>query len=436
MACVIGVDLGTQSIKGVVCDGHLRVIAEHAIPHASDHPLQWQTDVGKVLTILRNGRDVKAIAIAGQLDGCVAVEDQMRPARTWKDRSAPMPPLDAARVYALTGQVADPIHLAAKARASPYARMYHEPTSWLVRALTGADVIDPSLASTTLLCADNAWHPELLAAFDLRAAQLPTIAHSTIIAGEWTGIPVAVGTGDDFATPLGAGLVDPGRLACVLGTAEVVGAIWPLDVRDPAPEPMVECHPYPSGGYFVENPGWMSGGVIRWACRLLGVTEQQLDAMAAPDSAGLVFIPALAGLMAPVWRPDARGQLVGLTDAHDRGHIARAILEGLAFACRQVAERIDSLAPISEVALLGGGSRSRVWAQLRADAPQLPHRVAPRTDTCAVGAAMIAAVAAGWFPDLRAAATCAPPLGPPVEPRGNLDAAYGRYREAIDRLLR
>jgi xylulokinase len=266
------------------------------------------------------------------------------------------------------------------------------------------------------------------------------------------GIPVAVGTGDDFATPLGAGIVTPGSIVCALGTAEVVGALADSPVFDIAAtraasdpwralaEPMVETHAYPTGAFFVENPGWLSGGAVRWAQRTFGfASDADFDAAAAtapPGAEGLTFVPALAGAMTPVWRSDARGTLHGLTAAHDRSHIARAILEGLAFASRDVAQRLVALGlPAREVVVLGGGGQSKLWTQIRADALDLPHHVAARTDTCPVGAAMIAAVAIGAVPDLAAAAALAPAHNAAVMPQRSLDEPYERYRELVMRLV-
>jgi xylulokinase len=150
----------------------------------------------------------------------------------------------------------------------------------------------------------------------------------------------------------------------------------------------------------------------------------------------VTFLPALAGAMAPVWRSDARGTLHGLTAAHDRSHIARAILEGLAFACRDVTQRLVALGlPARDVIVLGGGGQSAVWTQIRADALGLPHHVAARTDTCPVGAAMIAAVAIGASPDLAAAAALAPAHNAAVVPQRSLDEPYERYRELVMRLV-
>jgi xylulokinase len=206
-------------------------------------------------------------------------------------------------------------------------------------------------------------------------------------------------------------------------------------------EPMVETHAYPTGAFFVENPGWLSGGAVRWASELLSCSsDAELDALAARAPAGaggVTFVPALAGAMTPVWRGHARGTFHGLAAAHDRSHLARAVLEGLAFACRDVVQRLAALGlPAREVVVLGGGAQSSLWLQLRADAIGLPHHVAARTDTCAIGAALLALVALGVLPDVATAvATASPPPARIVTPAGSLDAAYARYRRLVAQLL-
>ncbi len=478
---VVGIDLGTQSLKAVVCNERLDVLGSHAVPYATTYPRPgwaeqdprvWEAAMGPavqgaLIAAGVQGNAVAAIAISGQLDGCVAVDahcEPVYPALIWQDRRAFAEQLrvPAARVFELTGQVADAQHMAPKIawlRAQRIrAARYHQPVTYLVERLTGAAVMDPAHASTTMLfdLLNGTWSRDLLGAFAIDPSELPTLAPAHAIAGTLTaagaslllgvpvGIPVAVGTGDDFATPLGAGIAEPGPIACALGTAEVVGAIADAPVFDVAairgtpdpwrglPEPMVETHAYPTGAFFVENPGWMAGGAVRWARTLLGFeSDAELDAIAAtapPGADGVTFIPALAGAMTPQWRSHARGTLHGLTAGHDRSHIARAMLEGIAFACRDVVQRLVALGlPAREVVVLGGGGRSSLWLQIRADALGLPHHTSTRTDTCPIGAAMLALVALGRFPDVRTAAAHAPPPAPPVLPAANLDEAYFRY---------
>ena len=471
MRLVVGVDLGTQSLKAVVCDEHLRVLGDHQVAHATSHPRPgwaeqdprtWEAALGPAIghalaKANAHPNDVVALALAGQLDGCIAVDASgapLHPALIWQDKRATEHlPIDARRLFALTGQVADASHLAAKARwlraAGISAACWHQPTSYLVEQLTGMRVLDPAHASTTMLydLATRTWSTELVSAFELAPATLPAIrdafaiagpltAHGAALTGLRANTPIAVGTGDDFATPLGAGVATPGYAICAIGTAEVVGALSPTATFDQAPEPMVETHAYPTGAFFVENPGWLSGGAIRWATRLLGLTRDaeldQLAATAPPGADGVTFIPALAGAMTPVWRANARGTLHGLAASHDRAHVARAVLEGLAFASRDVIDRLTSLGLAThEILVLGGGGASAIWNQIRADALQRPHHVAARTDTCAVGAAMLAAVAAGIVPDLAIACASSPPPRATFQPRAALDEPYERYRQLV-----
>ncbi|HEX2691384.1 MAG TPA: FGGY family carbohydrate kinase [Kofleriaceae bacterium] len=476
---VVGLDLGTQSLKAVVCDAAIAVRGQHAVGYptqypqpdrAEQDPRAWEAALAPAIAGALAQAGVKpdaiaAIAIAGQLDGCVAVDPHgspLHPALIWQDRRAVA---DAARVaarrmFALTGQVADASHMAPKlawlSRVHRGVARFHQPVSYLVERLTGVAAIDPALASTTMLLelATTRWAEELLEAFEVSAAQLPEVRPACEVAGQLTaegarltglpaGLRVAVGTGDDFAAPLGAGIITPGPIVCVIGTAEVVGALAQAPVLDRAGEPMVETHAYPTGAFFVENPGWMSGGAVRWAARMLGLSgDAELDALAAsvpPGAEGVTFIPALAGAMTPVWRPHARGTLHGFAAGHERAHVARAVLEGLAFATRDVVVRLGELGlPAHEVLLVGGGAQSRVWAQIRADVLGVPHRVAAHTDATPIGAAMIAAVAAGLAPDLATLAARVPPpvaTFTPDQAAAPLAAeAYGRYQRLVEQL--
>ena len=480
---VVGLDLGTQSLKAVVCDAAINVLGQHAVGYptqypqpdrAEQDPRTWEAALGPAIAgaLAQAGKTpdaIAAIAIAGQLDGCVAVDASGRPlhpALIWQDRRAVAEAarVPAPRMFALTGQVADAGHMAPKlawlSRACPGAARFHQPVSYLVERLTGVAAIDPALASTTMLLelATARWAQELLDAFDVTPGELPSLRPACDVAGcltaegaRLTGLPpglrVAVGTGDDFAAPLGAGLVAPGPIVCAIGTAEVVGALASTPVLDRTfdrpGEPMVETHAFPTGAFFVENPGWMSGGAVRWAARMLGVSgDAEFDALAAsapPGAGGVTFVPALAGAMTPVWRPHARGTLHGLAAGHDRAHLARAVLEGLAFAARDVVVRLGELGlPAHEVWLLGGGAQSRVWAQIRADVLGLPHQVAARPDATPIGAAMIAAVAAGIAPDLATLAALAPPpsatFTPDAAAAQRAAEAYGRYQRLVEQL--
>jgi xylulokinase len=410
--------------------------------------------------------DVRALGVSGQLDGCVGVDERgqpVTPCLIWMDRRAqdelPAEILaDPAGLRRVTGLVADATHMAAKIRwlmrHAPAAVCFHQPVSYLVERLTGARVFDHGLASTTMLYSlrERAFEPALLRAFGIAADALPAIAGASARAGELdaagarlcgllAGTPVAVGTGDDFATPLGAGLARPGKVACVLGTAEVVGALHREAVLDE--RGLVETHGYVNECFFIENPGWLSGGAISWLGQILGVdSAAELDALASavpPGAEGLLFLPALSGAMAPEWVPGARGCFYGLTAAHHRGHMARAVMEGCAYAMRDVIDRLGELGVATDsIVLMGGGARSPLWSQIRADVAGMAVERARHVDTCPVGAAMLAAVAAGVVPDLGRAAELVATERESVAPVAGRAAIYremhARYRLLFESL--
>jgi xylulokinase len=463
---IVGVDVGTQSLKAVVCDDAMRVVGEASRRYAIDFPQPgwaeqdpslWEAALAPAIggALAAAGcapADVAALGVSGQLDGCIAVDaacPPLHPCLIWMDRRAAMPSLDDDDFLARTGQVADPSHMAAKIRwlaSRVAAARFHQPVTYLVERLTGAAVIDPSLASTTMLfeLSASAWSPPLASAFGVDLGELPVVTPAHAIAGHLhtrgaalsglpAGLAVAVGTGDDFATPLGAGLVAPGRVACVIGTAEVVGAIHPSPVVDRGR--MVETHAYPTGGFFVENPGWVSGGALTWLGEVLGEPDPAVlvseASLVAPGADGVSFLPALGGAMTPSWHARARGAFYGFTPAHGRRHVVRAVLDGLAFAACDVIDRLHALGVATDdVLLLGGGGQSAPWAQIRADATGRPHAIAAHAETCAIGAAMLAAVAVGAQPDLAAAAALAPAPRLWIEPASG---HRGAYEDARDR---
>jgi len=470
---IVGVDIGTQSLKALVLDEELKVRGRGSSPYdyatpqpgwAEQDPALWLEAlcpaIGAALTDAGVApRDIRAIGLAGQLDGCVAVDATgaaLTPALIWMDKRAhgQLPALDASDFLEITGQVADPSHMAAKIRwlrtSGVTAARFHQPVSFVLEALCGEAVFDLGHASSTMLFDQRRrdYSNSLLEAFEIDRQSLPRIAPATEIAGTLSaagaercglkpGTPLAVGTGDDFATPLGAGISAPGVLCCVLGTAEVVGAVSETRVLDH--RQLLETHNYVSDLYFVENPGWLAGGTLRWLKQILAVGGAgELDALAAsstPGAGGVTFLPALAGAMAPQWRPNARGCFYGLSAASTRGDLVRAVLEGCAFAVRDVASRLEELEhPASELALLGGGGASSIWAQTHADVTGLVVRCSREVETCALGAALLAAVATGVHDSITAAANRVADWDRSYEPTAELDAAYQRYRDLFSGL--
>lgn len=472
---IIGIDVGTQSLKAAVVTDQLDVVGEGSVGYqpffprpgwAEQDPLLWERSLGsaiqqalKVANV--SSAEVKAVGVAGQLDGCIAVDAELRPLHPcliWMDRRAEneVSDIDAIRVQDTAGVVLDATHLAAKVRwlrrhvsRAEAASVYHFPVSYLVARLTGNTVIDHATASTSMVYGIQAqsYDRALLAAFEIEPHKLPRCAAAESIAGQLTatgstltglaeGTPVAVGTGDDFSSALGAGLVAPGTLVNILGTAEVTGTLFSTPVIDS--QSLVETHAYPGGGFYVENPGWLSGGALTWFLSTFGLRSfQALDAEASSIEAGALgatFFPALSGAMAPEWIAGARGIFAGLSASHGRSHLARALLEGTTFAMRDVFERVTQLgAEIRTLRIVGGGARSDLWCQMRADCTRTPAELPRHTDTSAIGAALLAGVASGILPSIVEAATLLSRgmriMEPDLSKGSRYDDAYGRYRE-------
>lgn len=477
---VIGIDVGTQSLKAVVVDSGLAVRGEASVTYQPSFPAPGWADQDPALwlralkpaiagALAKAGltpADIKGLAVSGQLDGCIPADADGRalaPCIIWMDRRAidEVAGVDAEMIRRRTGLVLDATHMAAKIRwmrkhlpQTRCARIWHQPVSFVVAALCGRAVMDHALASTTMLYGleERGYAKDLLDLFDIDSSNLPEIEDATATAGTLSraganltglplGTPVAVGTGDDFANPIGSGVVAPGIVACSLGTAEVVGAVSEnLRIDD---ESLVETHGFLGDRFLVSNPGWLSGGAVTWFLSTFGVsTPAELSALAgqAPASCdGLIFLPALSGAMAPRWEPGARGAFYGLTAAHGKAACARAVLEGCAFAMRDVIDRMQAMGIATDrIRLCGGGARSRVWAHIRADLCQRPAEVTEVTDASPLGAALLASVAAGMTGSVNEAVSRMPLRVTTVEPDPAkatvYETAYRRYRKLFDAL--
>ncbi len=234
----VGVDIGTQSLKAVVCDEALAVAGEAAVSYepsfprpgwAEQDPALWERALGPAVAGALDGAgvtpdNVRALGIAGQLDGCIAVDEDgtaLAPALIWMDRRAiaEVADVDPELVLQRAGVVLDATHMAAKIRwlqrhGPQDAERYHQPGSYLVARLTGEHRMDHGLASTTMLydLARRAYDEALLESFEISGACLPQVAEASELAGRLSpagaamaglpeGLPVAVGTGTTFPTP-------------------------------------------------------------------------------------------------------------------------------------------------------------------------------------------------------------------------------------------
>jgi xylulokinase len=260
---------------------------------------------------------------------------------------------------------------------------------------------------------------------------------------------VAIGCGDEMAATLGAGVFAPGDVCDVVGTAEPVCAAAAEPREDPTM--LVECHPHAHPeAWLLENPGFVSGGNLRWWRDQFSPIERDAEAAGLgdaydflgteaahvpPGAEGLVFLPCMQGAMAPEWNGAARGVFYGLTLAHTRDHMTRAILEGSAFGLRDILDAMRSAGlGVQRLVIVGGGAKGPLWRQIKADVTGLPVRVPVSVETTATGAAILAAVAAGVHGSVTDAVAAFVAYRPeehqPDAVAGEAyDEAYRRYRD-------
>ncbi len=253
------------------------------------------------------------------------------------------------------------------------------------------------------------------------------------------GCRVVVGTGDEHGACLGAGGIREDVLCDITGTAEPVACASTGPVIDPTG--LVETHGHADDRvWLVENPGFVSGGSVRWYLGITGEDERSLDlaSQVPPGSDGVTFLAALSGATTPRWNEHARGVFAGLGLNHGKPHLARALLEGCTFALRDLVDRFHELGLGGpELRVVGGGARSDVWLQMKADVTGRTVRTVVAREATAIGAAQLAGVGAGLFRDLDEAVDRLTRLGPRAyEPdpatRAAYDDAYGRYRRLFD----
>jgi xylulokinase len=481
MGYVIGCDVGTQSLKGILLspDGKIRARASSSyavrFPQpgwAEQDPNDWSRALAEVVaSLLRSSSvtaaDVKTLALASQVDGLVATDGNgqaLCPAIIWMDRRAEAQcgqigeRISPSRVFEITGLNLDSSHVAPKIlwlrdkepgvfRAATALLL---PGSYLIQQLTGECVVDYSNASSTMLydVSERSWSNEMLAATELDDRRLGRITSSLAVVGTLRqtaarglglepGTKLVVGCGDEHAACLGSGLVAPGPICDIAGTAEPVATVLSEPVFDETG--LIETHGHCDPRWWLlENPGFVSGGSLAWFSGVFGLSNFDAVTAAAEEveagSDGLVFLPCLGGAMTPVWNGKARGVFYGLSMKHGRSHMARAVMEGCAYALRDISDRFRALGiGGDEIRVTGGGARSAAWCQIKADVTGRVIRTITEPEATAAGAAMLAGAAVGVFSSRDEAASRNVAFADSFEPRqaaqDMYDESYLTYRE-------
>jgi xylulokinase len=465
---LLAIDIGTSATKAALFSlaGELLAVQtqEYGVDHpqpgwAEQDPRAWWSAACRCTTrvMAEAGQPaVAAVAVSGQTPSLVAVDQQgqpLRPAVLWLDRRAhPQVAwleahLGGQAAIAASGNLLDSYYGGVKwlwfRREEPqlYRQTWQiwQASSYLIYHLTGVPLLEVSQAGLCSPCFNlhtQSWDPFVCDRMGLDLGKLPPLVPATYIAGGITpqaarqtgipaGTPVCAGGGDFALSCLGAGSPRPGSAVVMLGTA------GNLLVPDPAgTDPRLINTRHVSGGG-LSLGGVYSGGVVTWLRTLLGLdpaeayTQLEAEAAATPPGAeGLVFLPYLMGERTPIWDPHARGLFFGLSQAHQRGHLYRAALEGVAYAFREMLDIVAGTGtPIHQVTLTDGGARSPLWRQIFADVLGLPVHWQPGGGTL-LGTALLAGVACGALPGFEAIDSW---LGPAttLQPRPETAALYG-----------
>jgi xylulokinase len=342
------------------------------------------------------------------------------------------------------------------------ARWLLLPGAYMLLQVAGVAAVDYSNASSLALLdpRTRTWSEPVVEVAGLDADMLGELVAGTQPVGpvtaafaDATGLSpdtvVVAGCGDEMAATLGAGVYTPGEVCDVVGTAEPVCAASAEPRGDPTM--LVECHPHADPDvWLLENPGFVSGGSLRWWRDQFSAPEREAesrgegdaydlltrDAVEVPPGAeGVVFLPCLQGAMAPEWNGAARGVFYGLTLAHTRQHLTRAVLEGCAFALRDILEAMRGAGlEVRRISIVGGGAKGALWRQIKSDVTGLPVRVPVNVETTATGAAILAAVGSGQHATVQDAVDAFVAYRPeehvPDPERASAyDEAYRRYRD-------
>lgn len=476
---LVAVDVGTSGARAAAFDLHGQRFLEVRRAYATRTPRRgwaeqsaadWRAasiaSLAELVRRLGPRHRVHALSLTGQCPSVVLVDARGRPlgpGLTYRDNRATAEAAwirgrfgDAA-IHAKTGHRPAAFHIAPKLlwlrRHEPEtwaaARFALQPRDLVVQVLTGEAVTDGSHAAATLVhdLLGRRWDPELIDAMQLPESLFPRICRSDEVIGTLrpsiaarlgmpVSTPVVVGGADSQACAFGSGVVAPGPVSEMAGSSTCLNAAVaePLDVL------AITHYPHVVGDGFTTETGInTTGSVAAWvADRLYGGRTgramardwARLDREAgqvAPGSDGLLFLPVLAD--GERSDPDLRGALTGLSLHHDQGSVARAALEGVAYAIRA---QLDLLrtggTPVLELRVSGGDSRLSTWNRVKADVTGIPVRTVPG-DAAVTGVAMLAGLGARLYRDpADAIAQCVAP-DDPVLPDA---AAVDRYEAGFE----
>ena len=485
----LGIDVGTGGTRAVIIDVSGKVIGsatgEH-VPFASPQtgwaeqdPADWwkacQFAVQNAIRAANISSDqIACVGLTGQMHGAVLLDGDgavIRPSIIWCDQRTDdqcrelTDKIGAARLIELTCNPA----LTNFTLPKLLWVHEHEPENWkriksvllpkdYIRfCMTGERAIDVAEASGTLMLdvAHRQWSEEVVAAAEIDPAWLPTLYESIEVSGRISaegakatglraGTPVVGGAGDQAAGAVGMGIVRPGAVSATIGTSGVVFAATDRPALDPKGRIHTFCHAIP-GRWHVMGVTQAAGLSLRWFRDNFGtVTTDNRDpydrladeaAKIPAGSDGVLWAPYLMGERTPHLDPYARGALIGLAANHGRGHIIRAIMEGVAFSLRDAFTIFEEMkVPVRNIRLGGGGARSSLWRQIQADVYAHAVELVEADEGAAYGAALLAGVGASAWPSVDEACDTAIRVAKRVDANAQDQAVMQRQYQAYRRL--
>lgn len=474
MSHLLGIDLSTTGAKALLIDREGRVVSSATTPlHLSTpHPLWSEQDPHEWWTATANsirqaladanifGENIDAIGLTGQMHGLVLLDETeqvLRPAILWNDQRCGAECDDIrARVGreqliqitgndALTGFTAPKILWVEKHEPEIYHRVRHIllPKDYIRYKLTNTLAMDKADGSGTILfdLRRRTWSTQLLELLNIPADWLPPTFEGHETTGEVTsevaeltglraGTPVVAGGGDQSAQAVGVGVVRPGSMAVTLGTSGVVFAATEAALIEPAGRLHAFCHAV-AGRWHLMGVMLSAAGSLQWYHDQFAHNESfdELvnEASQIPaGSEGLIFLPYLSGERTPHPDPFARGAWIGLTTRHSRSHLTRAVLEGVAFGLKDIFNLMKDvgLGSVDQIRVSGGGARSSLWRQIIADIFEAELVTVNTTEGAAYGAALLAGVGAGVWPDVDTACAQTIFVSDRVSPNAETSATY------------
>jgi xylulokinase len=456
MAYLMGIDVGTTGTKTLLIDeaGTLVASAVAEYPMYTPRPQWaeqepedwWQAAITSVRQVLKSSGisadEISGIGLTGQMHGMVLLDAEgqvLRPCILWNDqRTAAQCEwimnvvgrerfLDLTLNPALPGFTAPKIIWTRDHEPDVYAKAAKVllPKDYIRYRLTGLYATEVSDASGTVLLdvSQRKWSQEVLDELGIPMEWMPECVESieqtgsvSRAAADSTGLaagtPVVGGGGDQAASAVGTGVVEPGLVSVTLGTSGVVFAYTDEPSRDPLGRLHTFCHAVPNK-WHVMGVTLSAGGSYRWFRDALGQAEGTVARLTGVDpyvildaeaeqvpvgSQGLYFLPYLTGERTPYADPNARGSFVGLTVRHDKRHMVRSVLEGVAYSLRDCIELFRDLdVPIQQVRAVGGGARSAAWRQILANVFGTEMVTINITDSTAYGGALLAGVGTGIY---------------------------------------